>query len=71
MPNKKARTAARTKLRAAKQAFTRRKAERLISGATQLSQLDDPRLDHKNKHVQDKLQKKRARLLLQPVGDSR
>jgi hypothetical protein len=66
--NKKTRTAARTKLKTAKRAFTRAKAERLISRATDLSQLDDHRLQpvegrpKLNKHVVAKLQKKRALL---------
>jgi hypothetical protein len=62
--NKKMRTAARTKLNAAKRAFTRRKAEKLIANATTPEQLDDPRLqDPKaNGHVKAKLEQKLKRL---------
>lgn len=61
--NKKARQRKRSAVKQAKQAFTRKKAEKLVSQAIAAEQLDDPRLvEHKNKHVQAKLQKKAARL---------
>jgi hypothetical protein len=67
--NKKQRTAKRALLNAAKKAFTRRKAEKLIAHATTPEELDDPRfhppveaLKKLNKHVTAKLEQKLQRL---------